>query len=254
MIFKEIGDKKYPTIIFLHGGGLSDWSWKVIVDKFSDKYNVVTPIIDGHGEDGGEKFISIDDSASKLIDYIEKEKSGKVFAIGGLSIGAQILCEVLSQRPHITDYAIIESALVVPIKGITALTVPTYQLCYGLLKKRWFAKMQAQTLCVPDELFETYYRDSLNITKQSLINITLSNGNYLLKNAIANTTAKVLIIVGEKEIGVMKKSAKLLHTTLKESSLYIAPKLKHGELSLVYPNQYIEKLETLISNGHAHYA
>jgi pimeloyl-ACP methyl ester carboxylesterase len=250
MIFKEIGDKKYPTIILLHGGGLSDWSWKVIVNKFSDKYNVVTSIIDGHGEDGDENFISIDDSASKLIDYIEKEKSGKVFAIGGLSVGAQILCEVLSQRPHITDYAIIESALVVPIKGTIALTLPTYQLCYGLLKKRWFAKMQAQTLCVPDELFETYYRDSLNITKQSLINITLSNGNYRLRNSIANTTAKVLIIVGEKEIGVMKKSAKLLHTTLKESSLYIAPKLKHGELSLVYPNQYIEKLETLFSNEH----
>lgn len=250
MIFKEIGDKKYPTIILLHGGGLSDWSWKAIVDKFSAKYNVVTPIIDGHGEDGGEQFISIEDSAAKLIHYIEKEKNGKVFAIGGLSIGAQILCEALSQRPHITDYAIIESALVVPMKGTTALTVPTFQLCYGLLKKPWFAKLQAQTLCVPDELFETYYRDSLNITKQSLINITLSNGNYLLRKSIANTTAKVLIIVGEKEIGVMKKSAKLLHTTLKESSLYIAPKLKHGELSLVYPNLYIEKLETLFENKH----
>ncbi|MEG2090892.1 alpha/beta hydrolase [Niameybacter sp.] len=247
MIFKEIGDKNYPTIIFLHGGGLSDWSWKVIVDKFSDNYNVVTPIIDGHGENGNEEFISIEDSASKLINYIEKEKGGKVFAIGGLSIGAQILCEVLAQRPNITQYAIVESGLVIPLKGTTALTVPTYQLCYGLVKKRWFAKMQAQTLYVPDKLFETYYQDSLKISKQSLINITLSNGNYSLKNSITNTTAKILIIVGGKEISVMKKSATLLHNTLNGSSLYIVPKMKHGELSLVYPNQYIEKLEELFT-------
>lgn len=247
MIFKEIGDKNHPTIIFLHGGGLSDWSWKAIVDKLSDNYNVVTPIIDGHGENGNEEFISIEDSAYKLISYIEKEKDGEVFAIGGLSVGAQILCEVLTQRPHITQYAIIESGLVIPIKGTTALTVPTYELCYGLVKKRWFAKMQAQTLCVPEELFETYYQDSLKITKQSLINMTLSNGNYALKNTITNTTAKTLIIVGGKEMSVMKKSASLLHSALKGSSLYIVPKMKHGELSLVYPNQYIEKLEELVS-------
>ncbi len=247
MIFKEIGSKEYPTIIFLHGGGLSDWSWKKIADKLSDKYNVVTPVIDGHGDDGWEEFISIEDSASKLIEYIKEEKNGKVYAISGLSIGAQIVCEVLSQEPTITDYAIIESALVIPIKPTAALTVPTYQLCYGLLKKRWFSKMQAKTLCVPDELFEKYYQDSLNITKQSLINITLSNGNYPLRNLIANTSAKVLIIVGEKEIGVMKKSANILHKTLKGSSLYIAPKMKHGELSLIYPQQYIEQLEKLFS-------
>ena len=158
-------------------------------------------------------------------------------------IGAQIVCEVLAQRPHIAQYAILESALVIPRKGTTVLTVPMYHLCYGLIKKRWFAKMQAQTLCVPEGLFEIYYQDSLRISKLSLINMTLSNGNYPLKKAISQTTAKVLVIVGEEEIGVMKQSAKLLHQAVEGSSLYIAPKMKHGELSLVYPTQYCEKLE-----------
>ena len=38
--------------------------------------------------------------------------------------------------------------------------------------------MQAKTLCVPDEWFERYYRDSLRISKQSLINMIRSNGKY----------------------------------------------------------------------------
>ncbi|MEG3029453.1 MAG: alpha/beta hydrolase [Oscillospiraceae bacterium] len=249
MIFNETGNRALPTIILLHGGGLSDWSWDKITHQLSEKYNVVTPIIDGHGEDGEEEFTTIEVCAEKVIDYIKTQLGGKVYAIGGLSIGAQIACEVLSREKNIADYAIIESALVYPIKGTTALAVPTYQLCYGLIKARWFAKLQAKTLCILPELFEKYYQDSLKITKKSLINITVSNGNYALKPSVAHTQAKVLILVGEKEIGVMKRSAELLHQTIKGSKLYIAPKYKHGEISLAHPNQYIEQLEELFERA-----
>ncbi len=41
-----------------------------------------------------------------------------------------------------------------------------------------------------------------------------SNGKYSLKQSIVDTAAKVLILVGEREAGVMRKSASLLHSTL----------------------------------------
>jgi pimeloyl-ACP methyl ester carboxylesterase len=240
MIFKETSNKQLPTFVLLHGGGLSSWSINSIVEQLQSEFHVVTPIIDGHGEDGGEEFISIEDSASKLIEYIDTKCNGKVYAIGGLSIGAQIAVEVLSKRVDIAEYAILESALVYPIKGTAAMTVPTYKLFYGLVKRRWFSKLQAKSLCVPAVMFEQYYQDSLKMSKQSLINITLSNGNYTLKSSIANTKSNVLIIVGEKEIGIMKKSAKRLHEAIKDNELYISTAMKHGELSLVYPEKYIE--------------
>ncbi len=57
---------------------------------------------------------------------------------------AQIVCEVLSREPAITEYAIVESALVLPVKGVTVFTAPACGLCYGLIKRRWFSKMQAK--------------------------------------------------------------------------------------------------------------
>ena len=125
------------------------------------------------------------------------------------------------------------------------MTIPVYKLCYGLLKRRWFSKMQAKTLCVSHDKFELYYKDSIKISRQSLINISLSNGNYDLKSSISNTRSKVLIIVGEKEIGIMKKSAQRLHDAIPGSELYIAPKMKHGEISLMYPQKYIELIKML---------
>ncbi len=46
MIFKEFGYKTMPVIIFLHGGGLSWWSWKPQIETLQKDYHIVTPIID----------------------------------------------------------------------------------------------------------------------------------------------------------------------------------------------------------------
>jgi len=247
MVFKEYGNKSSRTIILLHGGGLSSWSLKNVAELLQKDFHVVTPIIDGHGEDGANTFISIEDSAKKLVEYIDTECSGKVFALGGLSIGAQIVTEVLSVRRDIAEYAIIESALVLPIKGVGAM-VPVYKAVYGLIKRRWFSQMQAKSLLVPKELFEEYYNDSLKMSKQSLINITLSNGNYLIKDTLSDTRAIVLLIVGEKEIGIMKKSAQKLLNAIPGSKLFIAANMGHGEMSLRYPQKYKELICDLFEN------
>lgn len=243
MIFKEFGNKNKQVIIFLHGGGLSWWSFKSQIEALQKDYLVVTPIIDGHGEDWNNTFISIRKSAEQVLAYIKENCNGKVFAICGLSIGAQIVVEILSQECDITENAVIESALVYPIKMTTKLIVPMYNLCYGLIKKRWYAKLQAKTLNVPEELFESYYIDSSRMTKESLINIAKSNGEYSMPTTLCNTKAKTLILVGEKELSVMKKSANLLHDTIKGSSLKVIEKGGHGEISLVHTDRYIDLLQ-----------
>jgi pimeloyl-ACP methyl ester carboxylesterase len=243
MIFKEFGNKNMPVIIFLHGGGLSWWSWQPQIEALQKDYCIVAPIIDGHGDDWGTTFISIKQSAEKVVKYIKENHNGKVFALCGLSIGAQIVVEIISQECDIAEHGVIESALVYPMKMAITLTVPIYNLCYGLIKKRWYAKLQAKTLNVPDELFEKYYEDSSRMTKESLINITKSNGNYSMPSTICNTKAKILILVGEKELSIMKKSATLLQNTIEGSFLKVIDKSGHGEISLIYPNKYLDLLQ-----------
>jgi pimeloyl-ACP methyl ester carboxylesterase len=247
MLFKETGNKGLPAIILLHGGGISWWSLSPVIELFKERYHVITPIIDGHGEDGDTTFLSIKDSADKLLAYIDSEHGGTVFALCGLSLGAQIATELLSRRPDVTSFAILESALVIPMRRLTSLTVPMTKISYPLIRFRWFAKLQSKPLFVPECMFEQYYLDSMRISKQSLVNIIVSNGNYELKYSIKDTTAKVLVISGEKELGVMKKSAQLLRDTIPRSTLHFAPKMKHGELSLARPAEFASLLEKLFN-------
>ncbi|MBB4826238.1 pimeloyl-ACP methyl ester carboxylesterase [Sporosarcina luteola] len=243
MKFTVSGNAELETIILLHGGGLADWSLQKQVDFLAKIYYVVTPIIDGHGEDGETTFKSIEDSANQLIHYIDTYCNGRVFAICGLSLGAQIVIEVLSRRKGITQHAVIESGLAIPIQTLTKFSMLTQKMTYHWIQQKWFAKMQAKTLHISDDLFDKYFEDSQKISKQSLLNITYSNGNFHLHKRVQETEANVLIIVGSKEIKLMKDSAHLLKETIPDSTLYIAEGMNHGELSLVHTKQYLALVE-----------
>ncbi len=239
MKYKEFGDKTRPTIILLHGGGLSWWSLQNITGYLQRDYHVVTPIIDGHGEDGATAFISIHDSSVNLIHYIDENYNGKVFALGGLSLGAQIAVEVLSKREDIAQYAIIESALVCPVKNVTWFMAPLCRLSYGLISKRWFSKLQARSLCIQKDMFEQYYSDSLNMSKESLIHMIVSNCSYIAPDALKNTKAKTLIIIGSKEVRKMDQSLRKLMDMIPDSQVCIADGMRHGEFSLVHYMEYL---------------
>ncbi len=247
MKFKEFGDANNPSIILLHGGGLSWWSLQAVIDGLRDEYHVVAPVIDGHGEDGGTLFTSIEDSAGKVLRYIDTHCGGQVFAIGGLSVGAQIALEVLASKKGVAHYAIIESALVFPMKAAAMFTVPVSKISYGLISKKWFSSMQAKALFVPDGMTEQYYADSLKISKQSLVNLTLSNSGYTIKETLRDINTKTMIVAGGKELGIMRKSARALHNTIPGSRLYIMEKLRHGELSQRYPQRYLSMMKSLFN-------
>ena len=237
----EFGKQNKDTVLLLHGGGLSWWNYREVAKLLEENYHVVLPVLDGHaGSDTA--FTSIEDNAARLIAYIDAHFGGQVAALGGLSLGGQVALEMLTQRPDICRSALIESALVKPSKLTAALIAPTFGMSYGLIKQRWFAKMQASYLGIPKELFEDYYRDTCAITKADMIAFLQANCIYKIKIGLANTTAKVKIAAGAKEQKNILDSAKLLQSTIPGSRLEMLPGLRHGDLSLNYPERYVRIL------------
>ena len=242
----EYGKENSHVIILLHGGGLSWWNYKEAAEILADRFHIVMPILNGHsGSDA--PFTSIENNASDIISYIDKNFGGHVLLIGGLSLGGQVLVEILSQRADICKYAMIESALVMPIRMTAALIKPVYNICYPLIKKRWFAKLQFRALHIKSELFEVYYTDTANISKKDMIAFLKANSNYCIKDTLLDCKAKAFIVVGSREQAVMKKSAKLIADTLPTATLELMQNYYHGDLSLNHSGEYAEKLLQLIN-------
>ena len=242
MTVVEFGKQNKDTALLLHGGGLSWWNYREVAKFLEGDYHVILPVMDGHA-DSNATFTTIEDNAARLISYIDTHFGGQVTVLGGLSLGGQVALEMLSQRPDICHYALIESALVKPSKLTTALMGPTFDMSYGLIKQRWFAKMQADYLGIPNELFEDYYRDTCAITKVDMIAFLKANCAYEIKTGLAETIAEVKIVAGEKEQKSILDSAKLIHQAIPGSQLEILPGLRHGDLSINHPERYVRMLK-----------
>ena len=238
----EYGRQNNPIAVLLHGGGLSWWNYRKVAKLLEKDYHVILPVLDGHAESDAA-FTTIEDNALRLISYIDAHFDGQVTVLGGLSLGGQIALQMLSQRPDICRYALIESALVKPSKLTAALIGPTFAMSYGLIKQRWFAKMQADYLGIPKDLFEDYYRDTCAIVKADMIAFLKANCVYEMKPNLAKTTAKVKIVAGAKEQKRILDSAKLLHSTIPGSQIEIPASLRHGDLSINHPERYVQMLK-----------
>ena len=155
---------------------------------------------------------------------------------------------MLSRRPDICRYALIESALVRPMKLTAALIPPAFGMSYGLIGQRWFAKLQADYLGIPGALFDDYFRDTGLISKADMIAFLKANSLYTIKPGLSETRAKVKIVAGSREQKNIRDSASMLNRTIPGSSMELLPGLRHGDLSINHPEIYVRMLTDWI--GH----
>ena len=245
MQYVEYGKENSNIILLLHGGGLSWWNYEEAVKSLQKDYHIILPILDGHA--GSDKlFTTIEDNAAEIVAFIDAHFGGCVFLIGGLSLGGQIVLEILSQRNDICKYAIIESALVIPSKLTYFMMKPAFGSCYGLIQHKWFSKLQFKSLKIKSDLFDCYFRDTCAISKKDMIAFLQANSLYSLKASVRNCTAKVYVFVGGKENSTMQKSAKIISQTLQESILQVLPELYHGEFSINHGKDYANKVREIV--------
>ena len=245
MRFHEYGTDQKETILLLHGGGLCWWNYRETAEKLQEEYHVVLPILDGHA--GNDRpFSTIEDNASEIVSFIDERLGGSVLLIGGLSLGGQILLEMLSMRANLCSYALVESAAVLPSRLTYALIAPAFGSSYGLIRNKAFSKLQFQSLHIKPELFEDYYRDTCLIEKQDMIAFLKASTSYALKDSFRNTAAKVHIYIGEKETGEILRSAEAICRALPSARLHRLSGLRHGEFSINYADRYTDAVRQIV--------
>lgn len=244
MKFKEYGKRNTKTIVLLHGGGLSWWNYRKGAELLQGDYRVILPILDGHaGSD--RSFTAIEDNAAEIIDFIHSYLGSSVYLLGGLSLGAQVALEMLSQQGDICEHAIIESAAVIPSKVTHVMLKPTLARSYGLIKQNWFSRLQFKSLKMKDELFDDYYRDTCAVSKEDMIAFLRANTSYTLKESVKYSTADVRIYYGEKETRAIKRSAQRIKEMLPTATVIELNGMVHGDFSINHAEDYAKAIRSL---------
>ena len=237
MKYREFGRKNAETLLLLHGGGLSWWNYRTEAALLKEDYHIIVPFLDGHaGSD--RQFTSIEENASGIVAFIRKHLGGEVCCICGLSLGGQILLEMLAQDGAVCRHAMIESAMVIPSPLTHALIAPAFGCSYPLIRQKWFARMQFRQLKIRDDLFDAYYRDTCAVSRQDMIAFLKANTSYQLKAAIRACSSDVHIYYGERENRGIRRSAERIHAAIPGSTLTALKGLYHGAFSINHPAAY----------------
>lgn len=245
--YQEYGDKKASLMLFLHGGGVSGWMWDKQVQYFTH-YHCVVPDLPEQGLSTHKTNFSIKCSAEKLISLIEDKAKGKKVIVIGFSLGAQVTIQMLSMKPDLIDYAIINSALVRPLSFAKKWISPSVRLTFPLIKNKSFSKIQAKTLYVNKDYFEKYYQESCQMKSDTLVRILEENMSFEIPDDFDKAKGKILVTVGEREKAVMKKSAMDLVKSNPNCKGVIISNMGHG-IPLAKPDFFNQMMEVWIDEG-----
>ncbi|WP_438298436.1 alpha/beta fold hydrolase [Sporosarcina sp. FA15] len=247
LYYQEYGDKNAPLMVFLHGGGVSSWMWDKQIQYFSN-YHCITIDLPEQGASKYTENFTIQLSAEIVNELIEKKANGKKVIVIGFSLGAQITIQMLSFNTNLIDYAFINSALVRPNSFVRKMIRPSIKLTFPLVKIKSFSKLQAKTLYIDEEYFETYYKESTQMKSDTLIRILEENMSFEIPNDFKKAVGKILVTVGEKEKAVMKKSAIDIVSNNSNCTGIIIPNAGHG-ISLVNPDFFNQMIGKWIQEG-----
>ena len=254
MIFHEFGDKKFPHILLIHGGGNSWWNYIRQARMLSDKYHVILPTLDGHGEEYQKDYITTENSAQQILEYIKNNCDRKLFAIGGVSLGGQIAIELLSLDSDIAEKAIIDGSICIPQPKLARICTVIVKLFGKIMFSKSASKIQLglmkkmyPNMAYPEEIENYYIEDMPRIPIKTLVTIYQTYmGEYRLKYAIKESKAQVLYIYGEKEMKCVKESAKLFQKMHPDCTLYEAKGYNHGYLSAYLPLEWMEVVNHIL--------
>ena len=245
---REFGTDKKETVILLHGGGLSWWNYREAAALLQDRFHVILPVLDGHAG-SGRPYTSMENNADEIIAWMDAHCEAPVFLIGGLSLGGQVLLEMLSRRSGLCRHALIESAMAIPSALTSRLIGPSLACSYGLIRNRRFARLQFRALRMKEELFEDYYADTRRIARADMAAFLKASASYALKPSVSSCAARAHIFAGERETRGILRSAELLRQSIPGSELTILPGLRHGEFSLNHPREYAQFIRSLAEDG-----
>jgi len=222
----RLGSPDAPRVLLLHGGGMRSWSWQGQHPALAG-YRALIPDLPGHGLSPGPLHFA--DAAAQLADLLEQE--GGAARVVGLSIGSQLALTLLAARPDLVLSALLTGTLAAPIPGgvwlsgtpnrlLTTLTWPLQRTAPVLALNR-------HDLGLPARHAADLADDARTLPMQTALDVMRENMAFVPGAALARTPVPVTLLVGGREVAVLRRSVSALLGLLPLARAYSVPGMQH---------------------------
>ncbi|MFZ1396553.1 MAG: alpha/beta fold hydrolase, partial [Candidatus Promineifilaceae bacterium] len=110
----EYGTVGQPTILFLHGLGVSSWMWLEQLESLQEQYHLLAVDLPGNGESYQNEWVSFADTAVTLSQIIQTRASNGQAHVVGLSLGGYTALTLLNNHPELVLSTLVSGVTIRP--------------------------------------------------------------------------------------------------------------------------------------------
>jgi len=229
LYIKETGKNKDDTIIFLHSEGTAGWIWDKQLETFKD-YHCIAPDLPGHGKSAEVIPFTIDDAADIIIDIIKNKAHNRKAHLVGLSLGAQIIVQILSKAPELADHVLISGALIrsfQPTENFLKLLNNLIKVYLPDKNKTIRIMSYVRSYNIPKNLRGKFKESTYVIGEDSLERIIRENMLFRMPMNLEKAKSPILVMTGQKDFSIIIESALNLLNVLPNSEGALSLKVGH---------------------------
>jgi pimeloyl-ACP methyl ester carboxylesterase len=246
LVFTEYGDKRNPTLLFLHGFGENRQTWRFIAPYLVEKYHLVMIDLKGFGDSpkSRDDYYSVYDQAYVVDEFIKKEQLKNITLVGRSFGGGVALVLALIQEDNLIEKRIDKLVLINSIaynqplpSMLRDLKIPVFG-CLGiyLLSNRYMAKEAYRYAFYNNKLIP---KESVDIASAYLsfpwakyaylktVNQLIPDDIDTVELRFKEITLPTLILWGKEDVAISVNKAYRLHRELRNSRLTLFPKAGH---------------------------
>lgn len=246
LVYKEYGKEHNQSMVFLHGFGESQYTWRFLVEDLSKKYHLYTLDLKGFGESPKteDDDYSVYDQAILVQQFMRKHQIRGTTVVGRSFGGGVALVLALMQNENCMEKKIDKLILINSMSYsqnlpsmLRDLKTPLFGfLGIHLLSSSWIVESGYKYAFFNDDLIS---KESLTHAEK-MLSLPLAKSAYLksvnclipddievIEKKYKEILLPTLILWGEEDVSIRVDMAKRLHKELPHSRLKIFKKTGH---------------------------
>jgi pimeloyl-ACP methyl ester carboxylesterase len=242
----ECGPADAPTLLLVHGGGISRWVWEPQLALLSADFHCLVPDLPGHGESAGVPFVSISDCAERLHQLIKTRAHKKAASVVGMSLGSQVLLELMARFPGRVGKAILSGTLARPMRSNGLLRLGMYGIA-PFRNLPVFVRSAMQTQGIPETFFMPFAEDTRRMPPGVQAAVMAAHLAFAPPQGLTDVAVPTLLLTGDKEPDLQHRSAHDLAQLMRNARAGTVQGVGHA-WNLAAPELFAETVRAWMTN------
>lgn len=237
-----------PTVVFLHGAGISSWMWRRQLTALPE-LDAVALDLPGHGVSAALPWDGLAGATPMVADWIRANATGGRAHVVGLSLGGVMGLDLAARYPDVVTRLVTSGALAVGLPGAELLGW-MMEATMPLARIPWLVRMSGRVLGLSAEDQKELLADVERLPPSLVRQAVRDVASFRITPALIASPVPALVVAGTREYRGIRRSVAQLDDVWPQATGRLVPKASHV-WNLELPDRFSEMLRSWLIEHRA---